>query len=125
MAVTIYTKKMDDRLFQAARSLRLRQVSLSNADVTYFWIPCEKHAGTKGKSRDDRVKMLTVSWQVAEAAIPSFKKLSNLEEILILGASEQEGDAKQKKRCGPCKRLCRTWNLISCSMARRSGLRRP
>ena len=97
VAVTIYTKKMGDRLFQAVRSLRLRQVSLSNADVTYFWLPCEEHAETKGKSRDDRVKMLTVSWQVAEAAIPSFKKLPNLEEILILGASEQEGDAKAKE----------------------------
>ena len=124
VAVTIYTKKMDDRLFQAVRSLRLRQVSLSNADVTYFWLPCEEHAETKGTSRDDRVKMLTVSWQVAEAAIPSFKKLPNLEEILILRLPSRRATRKQKKRCGPCKRLCRTWKLISCSMARRSGPRR-
>jgi hypothetical protein len=96
VAVTIYTRKADDRLFQAARSLRIRQVSLSDADVTYFWSTCEEHA-EKGASRDEHVKMLTVSWQVAEAAIPSFKKLPNLEEILILGAAEQEGEAKARE----------------------------
>jgi hypothetical protein len=91
LAVTIYSKKPDQRVLKAAQDLRV--ATFGDPNVTYFWDTCEEHA-EKGKSRDEYVKTVTVSWPLAEAAIPSFKNLPNLEEILILADSQQEGNAR-------------------------------
>lgn len=39
--------------------------------------------------------MVDVNWQLAERAIPSFKELSNLEEILILATYGDETKARE------------------------------
>jgi hypothetical protein len=80
---------------QAIDKLGIRNVRVSDVAVDYFWSECESHADLKSPSRNDRITMVNVNWQLAERAIPDFQKLPNLEEILIFAAYEHEAKAKE------------------------------
>ena len=100
VSVIIITKKADERLLQAVKMLRIRKVSFSDVAVDFFWSTCESHAEVKSPISRDRIKMVSVNWQLAEAAIPAFQKMPNLEEILILAASRRGDDAKARETLG-------------------------
>ena len=95
IAVVIKTKEPDGPLLQAIDKLRIRNVRVSDVAEDYFWSVCESHADLNSPSRNDRIKMVNVNWQLAEHAIPDFQKLPNLEEILILATYEHEAKAKK------------------------------
>jgi hypothetical protein len=98
VGVTIYKKRvnglwLNDQESQAVRKLPFR-LTILPFEIGSFWSACEHHAQRKGPSFKHGIKMVCVSWLTAEAAIPEFKKLPNLEEILIFAAVEHKNDAK-------------------------------
>jgi hypothetical protein len=97
VGVTIYKKglRLDDRELRAVKKLPFRVMVLP-FEVGSFWSASEQHAERKGPSFNAGIKMVSVSWQTAEVAIPQFKTLPNLEEILIVAAAKDENDAKTR-----------------------------
>ena len=88
---------LDSRQAQAVKDFHAFNVFLVASEAKSFWNASEEHAEKKGPNRNDSIKTVTVNWQTAEAAVPEFKKLANLEQVLIYTAAKFEKDAKPRE----------------------------
>jgi hypothetical protein len=88
---------LDTRQAQAVKDFHAFNVFLTATEAKSFWHTAEEHAEDKGPNHNDSIKTVTVNWQTADAAIPDFKKLANLEQVLIYTAAKHEKNAKTKE----------------------------
>jgi hypothetical protein len=61
-----------------------------------LWSAVEQHTAETMKSHTERIKTVSANWQQAESAIPAFKRLPHLEQVL-LNVAEKSEESKARR----------------------------